>query len=231
MCATYTRSAASYKSGSKGFKFNSKIYSHLTVKEALIRTQHDKCFLCESKITHISFGDVEHFRPKAGYRQSASDSLHRPGYYWLAYDWKNLFLACQLCNQLFKRNLFPLSEPSARAMSHHDRLDQENALFIDPSRDDPEQYISFRDNIPYPIGNNAKGEATISGLGLKREKLNERRLEVYRRLQSLYFVAHMNPPIPESGRAMKLLAEAMQDSAEYAGMTRAAIAAEFRLIS
>jgi len=116
-------------------------------------------------------------------------------------------------------------------MSHHDRLDQENALFIDPSRDDPEQYISFRDNIPYPIGNNAKGEATINGLGLKREKLNERRLEVYRRLQSLYFVAHMNPPIPESGRAMKLLAEAMQDSAEYAGMTRAAIAAEFRLIS
>lgn len=225
--AAYSRFTKDYVSGIKKFDFDAKIYGHKTVKEDLIKAQHDKCFLCESKITHVAFGDVEHFRPKAGYRQSASDTLHRPGYYWLAYEWENLFLACQLCNQLFKRNLFPLLHPSMRTTSHKDILVKEEPLFIDPSVDDPEQYISFRREVPYPINNNPRGEATITHLGLKRQKLNERRLERYKMLQSLYEVSYMNPPIPESGRAKDLLVEAVQDSAEFASMARAAIEAKF----
>jgi hypothetical protein len=47
--------------------------------------------------------------------------LEQPGYFWLAYVWANLFLACQLCNQSFKKNLFPLADPAKRARSHlHD---------------------------------------------------------------------------------------------------------------
>nr|WP_239015299.1 AAA family ATPase [Archangium violaceum] len=77
-----------------------------------------KCAFCESQLAHISYGDVEHFRPKAGWRQEEGGPLGRPGYYWLAYEWTNLFLACTLCNQQFKRNLFPLRTPSRRARSH-----------------------------------------------------------------------------------------------------------------
>lgn len=227
--AAYSRFAKDYASGIKKFDFDAKIYGHRTVKEELIKAQHDKCFLCESKITHIAFGDVEHFRPKAGYRQDESDTLHKPGYYWLAYEWENLFLACQLCNQLFKKNLFPLLNPDMRATSHKDALEKEEPLFIDPSVDDPEQYISFRREVPYPINNNRRGEATITSLGLKRPKLNERRLELYKILESLYAIAHMNPPIPESDMARDLLIRATQDSVEYAGMARAAIVAKFSL--
>ena len=55
-----------------------------SVKDALREAQHGKCAFCESKISHIAHGDVEHFRPKAGYRQNPEDPLVQPGYYWLS---------------------------------------------------------------------------------------------------------------------------------------------------
>jgi hypothetical protein len=222
---------AAYNRGARTFSFDSKIYRHNTVKEALIKAQYDKCFLCESKITHISFGDVEHFRPKAAYRQSVSDPLQKPGYYWLAYEWSNLFLACQLCNQLFKKNLFPLANPSARAISHRHKVAREKSLFIDPSVENPEEYISFRKEVPYPINDNPKGKTTITDLGLKRQKLNEKRFERYEILEQLYLIAFRTPAIPESERAKDLLAKAALDDAEYASMARAAIKAKFTLVA
>jgi uncharacterized protein (TIGR02646 family) len=224
------RHKAAYTRGERNFAFDAKIYGHKSVKEALIKAQHDKCFLCESKITHIAYGDVEHFRPKAGYRQGAGDDLHKPGYYWLAYEWSNLFLACQICNQVFKKNLFPLSNPTARVTSHKYRVSREKPLFIDPSTDDPEQLISFRCEIPFPLNNHPKAKATIEGLGLKRPKLNERRLEHYDRLKLLYQIAYKLPPIKESGEARDLLDKAIQDDAEYASMARSAVRAKFQLI-
>lgn len=99
----YEADPAAYDSGATTFSFDSGLYGHESVKAELIKAQHAKCCFCESKITHIAYGDVEHFRPKAGYRQHPDDPLGRPGYYWLAYDWSNLYLACQLCNQRFKK--------------------------------------------------------------------------------------------------------------------------------
>ncbi len=130
--------------GKRDFDFDSKIYGDKTVKEALIKAQHDKCFLCESKITHIDYGDVEHFRPKKAFQQNAEEKLTYPGYYWLAYDWKNLFLACKICNQRHKKNLFPLANPEARKkFSHLSDLRKEKPLFINPAKENPEKYISF----------------------------------------------------------------------------------------
>ncbi|HZT58027.1 MAG TPA: hypothetical protein VFA21_05295 [Pyrinomonadaceae bacterium] len=221
---------AAYDSGESSFAFDAKIYGHKTVKETLKKAQHDKCFLCESKITHISHGDVEHFRPKAAYKQSASDRLCKPGYYWLAYEWSNLFLACQICNQVFKKNLFPLANPSERATSHRKKIAIEKPLFIDPSVDNPEEFISFRGEVPFPLNNHPMAKATIEGLGLKRPKLNERRLEHYERLKMLYQIAYKLPSIEESAEAKELLDKAVEDNAEYASMARSAIKAEFKLI-
>lgn len=228
--ASFTRFSADYKAGLRSFSFDSKIYGHKTVKRALIQAQHDKCFLCESKITHIAYGDVEHFRPKAAYRQDDGDALHKPGYYWLAYEWGNLFLSCQLCNQQFKKNLFPLADPSARATSHKDDLAEEQPLFIDPSADDPERFISFRGEVPFAPGGNSRGKTTIKGLGLDRLKLNEKRFEYYDALRLLHKIARRDPPLPESIDAQNFLARAVEDSAEYAGMARAAVKADFKLV-
>ena len=222
---------AAHNRGERSFVFDAKIYAHKTVKEALIKAQHDKCFLCESKITHISHGDVEHFRPKAGYRQSAKDKLQKPGYYWLAYEWDNLFLACQICNQVFKKNLFPLANPKARATSHKKPVGKEEPIFIDPSKEDPELFIAFRREVPFPINNNPRARATIQGLGLDRPKLNERRLEIYKLLERLYELSQMNQPESERSKTKDLLVRMTLDSAPFASMARSAVAANFQLIS
>lgn len=173
---------------------------------------------------------MEHFRPKAAYSQDSGDALHTPGYYWLAYEWNNLFLACQLCNQQFKKNLFPLANPFARATSHKEEVAKESPLFIDPSADDPEQFISFRGEVPFALDGNPRGETTIRELGLDRLKLNERRLERYELLKKLYQLSQLRPPLPESDEAKTKLIELTQDAAEYASMARAAIRAQFKLL-
>lgn len=60
-------------------------YSHGDIKAALLAETHGKCAYCESKIRHVSFGDIEHIEPK-----SLSPEL------WV--EWTNLTLACTVCN-------------------------------------------------------------------------------------------------------------------------------------
>ncbi|WP_108809012.1 hypothetical protein [Aquimarina spinulae] len=86
------------KTGKKGdrTKQSYSIYTHKTVRNKLKKMFHDKCAYCESKITAIYNGDIEHFRPK-GKIQEASPS--KPGYFWLASEWENLLFACPFCNQ------------------------------------------------------------------------------------------------------------------------------------
>ena len=93
---------------SSDFDFDSSIYGAKSVKNKLKLAQNHKCGFCEAKLDHIAYGDVEHFRPKAGYRQKGNDPLQKPGYYWLAYEWDNLLFSCQICNQRYKKNLFPI---------------------------------------------------------------------------------------------------------------------------
>jgi hypothetical protein len=104
-----------YDNGIRSFRFSSKIYGHKTVKDALKKAQHDKCCFCEARVTHISHGDVEHFRPKAAFLAKDSRKFTKPGYYWLAYDLSNLYFSCQICNQSYKKNYFPIAEEANRA--------------------------------------------------------------------------------------------------------------------
>lgn len=60
-------------------------YKHPDVKSQLITDNAGKCAYCESKILHISPGDVEHILPKS----------RRPE---LIFDWNNLTLVCSVCN-------------------------------------------------------------------------------------------------------------------------------------
>jgi len=55
------------------------------VKKELHSLYHNKCAYCESDITVGSHNSIEHYRPKVIY-------------YWLAYSWDNLLLACPKCN-------------------------------------------------------------------------------------------------------------------------------------
>jgi uncharacterized protein (TIGR02646 family) len=216
----YDGDPAAYDSGGATFSFDRGIYGHDTVKEALTQAQYGKCAFCEAKIDHISYGDVEHFRPKAGYRQYPDDSLGRPGYYWLAYEWSNLYLSCQLCNQRFKKNTFPLEEDAKRCRHHQGDLGAEQPLYIDPGAVDPEQHIEFAADQPIARNGSLQGAETIQGLGLQRETLRERRFDRYKMLATLKEVMNLLPHDPLGRRASTILQEAMKDTAEYASMAR-----------
>ena len=180
------RLLADYDAGVRDFEFNSDIYAAASVKAALQKAQADKCGFCESKFAHIAYGDVEHFRPKGGYRQSEGDPLTQPGYYWLAYEWSNLFVSCTLCNQRFKRNLFPLGDPSTRAVSHNDNVSREQPLFINPELDEPREHIAFREEVAYPVDGSPRGFATIECFGLNRDPLLEQRRTLLTNFQLLW---------------------------------------------
>jgi uncharacterized protein (TIGR02646 family) len=231
MASLYTRFSEDYNQGKKSFhkQLDPGIYAHRSVKQALIEAQHGKCAFCESKVTHVASGDVEHFRPKKGYRQRKGDPLGRPGYYWLAYEWSNLFFACEICNRRQKRNLFPLSDPAERAISHHDDYRRERPLFVHPAQENPEQYISFQKHEAVAL--HLRGEMTIDALGLNRSELLEVRLDQYEDLKWLHTIIQLKRllPLEMVKDAQADLDKAVSSRAQYSAMARAAVASGFRV--
>jgi hypothetical protein len=72
-----------------------------------------KCAYCESTLELDRYlGDAEHYRPKGNVTNKKNratrvrvvvkldngEDIDHPGYFWLAYDWRNLMPACSDCN-------------------------------------------------------------------------------------------------------------------------------------
>lgn len=226
---------ARYDRGAREFPLDSRIYAHADVKQALIVAQHGKCCFCERVVGED--GDVEHFRPKAAWCQGPGLPVEMPGYYWLAYAWDNLFLACAVCNQRCKKNFFPLAAPDQRARSHHDDVAQERPLLIDPTTQDPETLLSFREEVAYAIDGNPLGTATITTLGLNTQtNLVEKRRSHLALLVQMRYVLDCEPELSGKPEGKQLLADvqavlsgATADKAEFAAMARAAAAGDFRV--
>lgn len=150
------------------------VYSGKSVRKTLIKMFRGKCAYCESKITAIYNGDIEHFRPK-GKIQNANPS--RPGYFWLASEWENLLFACPFCNQtnthefrngnnieeavFGKLDQFPLETETHRLKYTHGiiyltdsttykqafDLEESERLLLNPCKDDNVQkYFKFNDD-------------------------------------------------------------------------------------
>lgn len=60
-------------------------YRHPDIKSVLVKETNGKCAYCESKILHVTYGDVEHIIPKS--TKAA-----------VTFEWENLTLACDVCN-------------------------------------------------------------------------------------------------------------------------------------
>jgi uncharacterized protein (TIGR02646 family) len=174
-----------FENGEREFEFDNGIYGHKEVKDALKKAQLDKCAFCETKLPRSS-GDVEHFRPKGGYKQQDSDKLQKNGYYWLAYNWDNLFFSCEYCNRIFKRNLFPLENPHERANSHNHDLDKEIPLLINPAKENPQDFIEFKAEYAFPVNGNLKGKTTIDCFGLNDDELVEDRRTSLKMLKRIF---------------------------------------------
>lgn len=155
------------------FEFFSDIYGHANIKASLINSQNGKCAFCEQNILSVSHGDIEHFRPKGGYKQNNKDILNTPGYYWLAYTWDNLLFACEICNQSFKKNLFPIRNQAKRAINHHISLKFEKPILINPYSENPKFIIGYNKEYAFGKDKKGRGNKTIEILGLNRDSKGE----------------------------------------------------------
>lgn len=192
--ATDERTAAHTHFTSKTNKnaFPFKVYASPDVKPALAKLFNDKCAYCEALLS-TQPGDIEHFRPKSEIKEGKQTL--RPGYYWLASEWDNLYLSCRDCNgeryqemvdeyvapKGGKGNRFPVA-PSSRRLKYPNKS-KEEPLLLDPCDDDPEEHLSFPTArqgavVPRKSGADATRAAeTIRILGLNRVLLAQARKE------------------------------------------------------
>jgi len=227
LCDLYDQSAP-HRNGTEPFSI-ADTYRDLSVRKSLERAQHDKCCYCDAKATQLQ---VEHYRPKNAVRQKRDAPEEKPGYYWLAYEWQNLMLACGLCNQLGqdsagnptgKGTQFPLADPAMRARSHHESLAQEDPLLLDPYADNPDDHIGYRECIPYPL--TSRGEATIEVLKLRGKSQLSRPRTTYADVKKKLAWLGTESVLPPQYQ-QEIIEELWQmagDSAEYAAMVRAAL--------
>lgn len=182
------------------FNFQWNIYKHSEVKEALHKLFHGKCAYCES--SPVTSLDVDHFRPKTGALgvKGAADPDH---YYWLAYEWDNLYPVCIDCDRN-KRSYFPVVGKRAVAGATGDELAKEQPLLIDPCLDRPELYLYFKNNgVVYP---RRRLDATKSDMVAK---LGISRRHRVRKAKTSIDIYNLNRPI---------LVEARRRAAEWISM-------------
>lgn len=153
---------------------------------------NDKCAYCEGNHSSGYPANVEHYRPKNGVTENRTQIDH-PGYFWLAYEWENLLLACAHCNGPHpsmragkeishegKLNEFRIRgkrvyEPSDDRSAWRQELKDERPLLINPCLDNPAEHIYFLEN-GMLYHKTPEGEETIEVCDLNRPALVNARL-------------------------------------------------------
>ncbi|MFN8397761.1 MAG: hypothetical protein U0176_24295 [Bacteroidia bacterium] len=183
---------------------------------------------------------VEHWRPKKAVRNGRNGTKKLPGYYWLAYDWENLFMCCFSCNNQ-KLDALPIAAGKQYASDHQAGTDDiSDILFVHPILDDPEEHITFEEEIVKPVRGSLKGQNTIDLCGLdssETEELRLKHLQLYKKslvMVELSTTANLTEELAHTlgfyalaelldfiAEARLFLAKAPTDQGPYAGMVRA----------
>src|SRR5258708_2164767 len=214
-CATAKRAAL--------IDYKADVYRHKAFKAYLIWLTHEKCAYCEATVRHVDHGEVEHYRPK----KSVQGEIH-PGYYWLAFDEKNMLFSCSQCNQREKMTRFPIRGKRVVAPGN---LKQELPDLINPYEDDPELELEFvvdstEKDFAWVRGRTYRGEISKTIYSLNRDRLQRDR-DIFLR----QFLSHWNALYTDKRRRNELLdlARKIQNGEyEYAAFCRAAIQQFFK---
>ena len=162
-----------------------ELWSHY--KSHFIRAQRGRCAYCERSISDT--GHIDHYAPKSAVGQliapgrELADAFNvrgrvvhdsRPGYWWLAYDWRNWLLTCERCYSAWKRTFFPVGTRRPPKQGQRERR-----LLLSPfGREDPVRHLRFdRLGQVAPRAGSTRGRATIDTCGLDRESLRSARHE------------------------------------------------------
>jgi hypothetical protein len=171
------------------------------IKRALEHDFLGKCAYCESKVTHVAYQHIEHYKPKKKFPRST-------------FEWRNLLLSCPICNGVeYKGDNFPLD-------------DDGNPMLINPYTDYPFEHIRFIAG--RAIGISTRGQATVQLIGLFRDGLYERRLQLHRRIHYYFRSIIKNILNDEQDllqEGLDLIAECLEPPSEYLELARELIIA------
>lgn len=161
-------------------------YNQDDVKAALEVETHGKCMYCESKIAHVTYAHIEHYKPKAQGRFPE-----------LSFEWTNLGLACPRCNQA-KSDKFDTTAP-----------------FINPYVDTPPTHFRAEGPFVRPVPGDTRAELTELELELNRSELVERRQERLTNLRRLIRCFRVEGNAALKAALYEQIREETKDAAEY----------------
>ena len=179
----------------KGTRYNIKQNIYMSIDGPF----HGKCAFCEALIAADQPGDMEHFRPKGRVTDANNQDIPKedgsphPGYYWLAYNCKNLLPVCKDCNspssdnsggvRIGKWNQFPVEDYRAERPGEEVN---EKPLLINPVLENPNEHMKLARNGVFAARNgSSKGQTCIDIFGLNlREALVKSRKGVYKSVKN-----------------------------------------------
>jgi hypothetical protein len=190
---------SAYASGKIG-KVSGKLYrERKDVYFAVDGPFHGKCIYCETLIVANHPGDLDHFRPKSRVtgpsgpikvKDRRGRDVPHTGYYWLAYDYRNLLPSCEDCNRpnkarsggllVGKWDSFPVK--GFRASKPGDEK-RERPLLINPTAKGRkiEKHLTINEKgIAEHWTPEGKACCEVFGLNL-RQALIQERMEAYQR--------------------------------------------------
>lgn len=201
------------------------VWKKAEVRNILFNSQNKKCCFCENIRAKKREFDGEHFRPKL----AIIEELEHPGYWWLAYEWSNIFYACKTCNQEYKKIHFPIR--GNRARNEGDSLEDEQGVLVHPQNENPEDFIGFDWQQGYGkfvkatgLDENNRGNETIHIVGLNDGQLMEERAETIKLLQDAVFSMKRYQDlynIPKRNQQAELIRELTSAKKRFAGFHRA----------
>jgi len=144
---------------------------------ALRQVFNGKCAYCESTIPlEVTKAEYDHFRPKSGARGFEKE-FSTDHYWWLTYEWNNLYYCCSNCNQ-YKSTWFPVEGLRTPInVPYSETLVFEKALLIDPCTDNPEDHFLYSED-GIIEGLTDRGKITIEIIKLNRSDLARARNQV-----------------------------------------------------
>jgi len=191
-----------------------------------------KCAYCESYITDGRDGDIDHYRPKGRVtdeddrevkvRSKSGTEVSHPGYYWRAYDWRNLLPACKFCNQpsvvngkkIGKHDRFPVRGSHA---SCPEEESGEEPLLLHPAEDNPEDHLLVDSGTGVITGLDDRGRMTVQILGLNvRDRLPEARCKAVTEVMTLLHRILYDEDQAKWEKAAEAVREIWEGRREYA---------------
>jgi energy-coupling factor transporter ATP-binding protein EcfA2 len=161
--------------------FNWDLLAAPELTSALSNLFVERCAFCTRDPGRAGSLVPHHFRPP----QDAVDvdgQTSRSHYWWLAYDWENLYLACEECHAA-QGAKFPVDgERAPPGTTGEDLLEREAALLLDPCWDFPESELVYIETGEV-VSASPRGLTTIETFEMNRPTLIEARLEELQRIE------------------------------------------------